>query len=293
MLDETLVALEPVSCSLCGDDEAEPVAVGEDFGGDAGGDTYLAVRCSNCGLIYLTPAPSAAAAGRTPPTAREPLAGPFGRLNRGVVAHRIARLGRALPPSPTVLLVGQLTPAMESMLVTHAPPACRLVVLEPEGATRVTPGSAHGALLIGVLERLENPVGVLREIRRVLRPDGQVLVISVNPGGAAAAVFRGRHWSGYDFPRHRTLADASTLRKLAERGGFVVETTRTLSDPGAWAVSAGHLLRDWGAASWLVRALGPTSFAARGVARMLEGVAARRGHGGLLEATLRPFEARS
>lgn len=304
MVPETPVALELVSCGLCGDDEAEPVAVGEDFNGGTGRDTYLAVRCSSCGLIYLTPAPSAAAAGGIRPAASDPVAGPLGRLTRRVVARRIERLGQALPPNPTVLLIGSLAPALESSLRAQVPRAWRLVALEPDrprglpsslparaDQPELVAGSAHGALLVGALERLEDPVGALREIRRWLRPDGRVLVISVNPGGAAAVVFRGRHWSGYDFPRHRALADAATLRKLAERGGFVVEATRTLGDPGAWAVSAGNLLRDWGAASWLVRSLGPTSFGALAVARILERVATLRGKGGLLEATLRPAGA--
>ena len=51
MTNDTLaspVSLEPTSCGLCGSEEAEPVAVGEDFRGRLSRDTYLAVRCSTC-----------------------------------------------------------------------------------------------------------------------------------------------------------------------------------------------------------------------------------------------------
>jgi len=147
--------------------------------------------------------------------------------------------------------------------------------------------SYDGALLIGSLERVDDPVGTLREVGRLLRPGGRVLVLMANPGSAAAAVFRGRHWSGYDFPRHRALADPATLKRLVARAGLAVESITSASDPGGWVLSITNLFRDWGAPRLVTACLGPSSLPAIGLAGLLEGVQRWRGKAGLVRATLR------
>ena len=51
------LSLVPARCCLCEDDDAEPVAVGEDFEYRTSPDSFLAMRCRGCGLIYLILAP--------------------------------------------------------------------------------------------------------------------------------------------------------------------------------------------------------------------------------------------
>ncbi|HEX6107013.1 MAG TPA: methyltransferase domain-containing protein [Gemmatimonadales bacterium] len=278
--------LEPVSCALCGGDEAEPVAVGEDFRRRTSRDTYLAVRCSGCGLVYLTPAPPAGTPGRPLPSVDD-IAGPLGRFARQTILRRVGRLAGTLRPSPTVLIVGPGAQVLARVL-EGAIPGARLTPLETTPPFEDYVELADLALLIGTLEQSDDPVGTLAALRPRLQPAGRVMVIAANPGSTVASLFRGRHWSGYDFPRHRALADPATLARLAESAGFAVESISTLGDPGAWPVSTGNLLRDWGAPPWIVRTLGPDSVAAVGLARALEGIASRRRKGGLLEAVLKP-----
>ena len=45
--------LEVAECCLCDAADDEPLAVGEDFEYHTSRDTYLAVRCRGCGLVYL------------------------------------------------------------------------------------------------------------------------------------------------------------------------------------------------------------------------------------------------
>ncbi|HEU5041316.1 MAG TPA: hypothetical protein VFT84_10865, partial [Gemmatimonadales bacterium] len=149
-----------------------------------------------------------------------------------------------------------------------------------------TDGSASGAVLLGWLERVPAPAAALRVVRAHLGPGGRALVVSSNPGSAVASVFHGRHWAGYDFPRSRALADRATLATLANQGGFTIAAVWTIGDPGAWTVSWGDLLRDWGAPAWIARALGPGSPLAASGARLLEWLSVRRGRGGLLVADL-------
>ena len=42
------------ACCLCGEDEGEPVAVGEDFDDrERRGDSFLVLQCRACGVAYL------------------------------------------------------------------------------------------------------------------------------------------------------------------------------------------------------------------------------------------------
>src|SRR2546423_9933497 len=50
------LVLVPSQCFLCEDDDADPVAVGQDFDLSSSPETFLAVRCRRCGLVYLNPA---------------------------------------------------------------------------------------------------------------------------------------------------------------------------------------------------------------------------------------------
>ena len=270
--------LEPASCGLCGGVEAEPVAVGQDFRDPSAPDTYLTVRCSACGLLYLTPAPDAEPA---PADMPPPVTGPLAPAARRGLLRLIERWGRRLQSGSRLLIPQAARPVAERARL----PGVELLELEPAEHPPTTP--ADGALLLGWLETRPAPLAALQALRPRLRDDARVLVIATNPGSAAARLFRGRHWAGYDFPRSRALANGATLGALADRAGFVVEACLTLPDPTAWTVSAGYLLRDWGAPPWLGRALGPTSRPAGAIAALLERLGTERARAGLVAAALR------
>ena len=60
-------AFAPALCTLCGVEDADPVAVGADFEYRTCPDEFLAVRCRRCGLVYLNPRPADAEARRIYP----------------------------------------------------------------------------------------------------------------------------------------------------------------------------------------------------------------------------------
>lgn len=70
-----------------------------------------------------------------------------------------------------------------------------------------------------VLEHVHDPVGLLAECFRLLRPGGRF--VSVQPNGASAAHRRyGRDWVGLDPPRHLHLFSPASVRAAAQAGGF-------------------------------------------------------------------------
>ena len=59
--------LEPALCCLCGVEDVDPVAVGEDFEYRTSTDSFLAVRCRRCQMVYLNPRPALSAMGQIYP----------------------------------------------------------------------------------------------------------------------------------------------------------------------------------------------------------------------------------
>jgi SAM-dependent methyltransferase len=72
-----------------------------------------------------------------------------------------------------------------------------------------------------VIEHLSDPMITLQEIRRILRPGGQ-LVLSTPDAGSLAARVSGRRWLGWrKVPEHLYFFDRSNLDRLLTRAGFV------------------------------------------------------------------------
>lgn len=76
-----------------------------------------------------------------------------------------------------------------------------------------------------VIEHLPDPLGTLREVRRILKPDGLLMLRTPNVASWEARVFRG-NWYGLDPPRHLFVCSPDTLRAMLARSGFVVTRLR-------------------------------------------------------------------
>jgi SAM-dependent methyltransferase len=79
-----------------------------------------------------------------------------------------------------------------------------------------------------VLEHLDNPRRALSEARRLIKPDGTVLVAVPNIRSLQAQLFK-QDWLHLDVPRHRWHFDPRTLADLAQRCDFEVEQVRHFS----------------------------------------------------------------
>ena len=304
--------LVPAVCCLCGVEDAEPVAVGADFEYRTSPDEFLAVRCRRCRLVYLNPRPAAGEAGRIYPDdyhAFQFRPAEFGlvyRVRRRLEARRLLRWCRGLPADARVLDVGCGDGFHLGILRDYGRPGWRLEGVDadvravaPAQAAGLTvhlgnveqvalPESAfHLILMVMTVEHLPDPAATVRHVARLLAPGGRLVVVTDNTGSPDFALFGGRHWGGYHFPRHTYLFDRPTLATLGTAAGLEVERVGTAASPVNWVYSLRNWLDDWGGPRWLVNRLSLHSVPALACFTVLDMALAALGRGAILQGLFR------
>jgi 2-polyprenyl-3-methyl-5-hydroxy-6-metoxy-1,4-benzoquinol methylase len=109
-----------------------------------------------------------------------------------------------------------------------------------------------------VIEHIDDPVALLDECRRLLRPEGTVIIATPNSKSWGHRIFR-ENWRGLEPPRHFMIFSSDNLAECVRRAGIEPVSVRTVS---RWA-------RNIFLASQQIRNSG-----ARGQVRLIDRVAA-------------------
>ncbi|MPZ17076.1 MAG: methyltransferase domain-containing protein [Luteitalea sp.] len=99
-------------------------------------------------------------------------------------------------------------------------------------AQRYAAASFDAIVLSHVIEHLFDPLQLLRECARILKPGGRLVVVTPNTASLFHARF-GASWFHLDPPRHIMLFHAPPLRQVVEAAGLTIERLTT-SLRSAW-----------------------------------------------------------
>ena len=308
--------LTPTECCLCETAEAEKLGTGEDFEYRTSADTFAAMSCRLCGLVYLNPRPDFEEFERIYPSnyhAFEFSAEEFGfvfKVRRRLEAKRLLAWCKDLPDDARIIDIGcgdgfhlellrdfgKKTWTLEGVDADE-----RAASMAEKRNLKVHQGLLENldlperfydlALMIQTVEHVASPPELLANVRKILRPGGRVVIVTDNTDSLDFKIFKRRHWGGYHFPRHWNLFNPSTLTKLAEKTGFEVEKLTTQVSPVNWVYSVRNSLSDRQAPRWLVEQFSLKTPISLGFFTIFDTLNNLAGRGALLNAVLkRPVE---
>jgi 2-polyprenyl-3-methyl-5-hydroxy-6-metoxy-1,4-benzoquinol methylase len=210
------------------------------------GELFRILRCSGCGLLYLSPRPEITEIGQYYPfeeyqqefsQAVEDETSRWRRWNRRYSLAKLSRFVNTVAAGGRLLDVGCGTGNFLAYMreqgtrevcgldtnwqaVEYAHNRLDLQVFHGtiEDA-HYSSASFHVVTMWNVLEHLHNPPQVLQEARRVLRSDG-ILALSIPNGASLDARLFGPRWIGLDPPRHLYTFTRQTLQRLLAQTGF-------------------------------------------------------------------------
>lgn len=244
-------------CPMCGSEDRHVLLAGLQDVEDRVSGTYAISRCAGCGLVYLSPRPSAASLPQCYPQnyhVHDPVRlRPIPRLLYGLrmwfrasnllkrLDHRcralleigcgdgsfLDSLGRRISPACTLTGIDLLAPARRD---------ARFNIIRGEFEKTAFETTFDAVVMYGALEHLSDPLASLRRISQLLSPNAQLIGDVPNWDSCWRKLFP-RHWGGLQVPRHQTMFSPQSLERMLSLAGFDLAAIRYVYDPGDLSVS--------------------------------------------------------
>ncbi|MDQ6787057.1 MAG: class I SAM-dependent methyltransferase [Acidobacteriota bacterium] len=302
-------------CCVCDTNGANPVGAGKDFEYRTSEDFFAAVQCVSCGLVYLNPRPDVSEFETIYPPHYH--AFDFSEKDFGVVykirarleAKRLLSWCAGLPDDARILDVGCGDGFHLNLLKQYGKKSW-----QPEGVdldkraadtaeklglkvrvgnieTLDLPENAYDlAFMIQTIEHLDKPDAVLAALKKTLKPNGRLVIVTDNTDSFDFGLFKKSYWGGYHFPRHWNLFNQKSLRKLSKKAGFQIADLTTQVSPVNWVYSIHNWLIDKEAPQFLINRFTLKSTVSLSLFTSLDIVLQKLGKGALLRAILQKPE---
>jgi 2-polyprenyl-3-methyl-5-hydroxy-6-metoxy-1,4-benzoquinol methylase len=236
-----------MNCPVCLNPSTAPSLVGTDFLFKVTQRTFHLSACASCDCLFIDPLPTTQEIATFYPADYWWNAGP-GKLNALEAIYRRIALRDHLSfiasaakgtgaPRGRLLDVGCGSGTILGLMkrqgfdvtgVDFSREAAEIA--GAQNGVKVIVGSLHNAdfanesfdvvTLFHVLEHVTNPRDVLIEARRILQPNGRLVLQVPNIGSWQFRVF-GTKWYGLDIPRHVIDYSKQSIYRLLEETGFV------------------------------------------------------------------------
>lgn len=308
---KTSLKLVNVNCCVCKTDDAEVVGLGTDYEYHTSSDSFAAMQCNSCRLVYLNPRPDVSEFETIyPPTYH---AFDFSEEDFGIVykirsrleAKRVLSWCKGLPTDAKILDVGCGDGFHLSLLKEYGEKTWQLEGIDiDERAIKMAEDRGlkvhHGtvdtldlpknhydfAFMVQTIEHVAEPDTVLKAVLEILKPNGRLVVVTDNTDSFDFKIFKRAYWGGYHFPRHWNLFNGKSLQKLAENCGFSFGNLTTQVSPVNWVYSFHNMLVDLNAPKFLIDQFTLKSTISLSAFTLLDIFLQKIGKGALLCATL-------
>ncbi len=243
--------MQTVPCNYCGSSNSRPVNHGRDLLLNRDGDFHL-VECVECGLVYQNPQLTLKELAPYYPVNYLPYSESNGQekstiqklSNNHLENRRVKLISKHRDQIGKVLDIGCSTGTFLNQMrqngwdaygvetSLHASEYARThfgldVTTSTLGETDFPDEFFDVVTMWDVLEHVNDPKETLRQIARILKPGGLLLVSVPNPESMGAKVFRDV-WVGWDRPRHLHIFSPKVIKKYLNATGFKLKTIESL-----------------------------------------------------------------
>ncbi|MBN1371480.1 MAG: class I SAM-dependent methyltransferase [Anaerolineaceae bacterium] len=233
------------TCNLCGSEKQQRLYHLKDWLLERDDVLTTLVKCTNCGLIYQSPRPKIDEIINHYPDDYEPYQAGLAILKNKTISRLFLEIGLGskvqlvsnVRKGGALLDVGCASGLFLNKMKQKRAWTVQGVEINPvaselaqkEFGLNIFTGTLEEAkyddmafdvvTLWDVLEHLHDPASSLREIHRILKPNGIIILRLPNVDSVDSRLFS-MYWSGFDSPRHLFVFGRKTIKEILRNQGF-------------------------------------------------------------------------